>query len=88
MFLGLSHSYSIKLFFIDVNSEVPCGSTNISASSCIGGVCKHKYNISLSGCHNLEEKDKTIFVKVSAMNVLGNGPPMPCSQHIGMWNHG
>lgn len=68
--MGLSHTYSIS--FIGANSEVMCGSTNgISASYCMGGVCKYTYHLTSSKCVNSEN----IVAYLSATNVLGQGIP-------------
>ena len=67
--MGLSHAYYISL--IDANSEVTCGSTNISAESCTGGVCKYTYRLHSSKCLNSEN----IIAYLRATNVLGRGAP-------------
>ena len=66
---GSTIYYSIS--FIDVDFGVMCGSTNVSASSCMEGMCEHTYSFCSYACLNSEN----IIVNVLATNVLGSGSP-------------
>ena len=62
--------------FTDNHLEVAsyaCGSANISASSCVMGICHLSFDISSSSCHN--SMSDVINVNVFASNVLGSGHP-------------
>ena len=65
---GSTTSYTIT--YSDSTSGRICGSATIPASSCDGGICSCRFDISSSSCLPSADVSVTVF----ASNILGNGP--------------
>ena len=65
---GSAKSYTIT--YSDSSSGSSCASATIPASSCEGGVCSHRFDISSSPCRLSPDITLTAF----ATNILGDGP--------------
>ena len=67
---NLIHSYSITYY--DSISGKNCGSAIIpfSSYSCVGGICKHIFDVSFSSCPSTGDFSITAY----ATNVFGDGP--------------
>ena len=82
---GSVQNYTVTYFDSTFGSS--CGTANIPASSCVGGMCTHYFDIlNSSSC----PPSTTIIVSVVASNVLGSSPPSSplirgiINRHIGV----
>ena len=64
---GSAISYTIT--YMDSITGDPCSLATITASSCVEGICKHTFEVSLSSCPPCVDINVTVY----ATNILGNG---------------
>ena len=64
---GSVTSYTIT--YLDSTSGDHCSLVTIPASSCIGGMCNHTFEVATSSCPACVDINITVY----ATNILGNG---------------